>query len=132
VTLRAFHHVALQVRDLAAMESFYRTVLGLPVQQRWPDGKGGERSVWLGLDGGFIALEQAPADLPVPPRGDFADGRVGFYVVALRIEASERAAWEARLAAAGVAVERRTGFSLFFRDPEGNRLAVSHHPTAVT
>ena len=41
---------------------------------------------------------------------------------------SERARWEQRLADAGVAIERTTAFSLFFRDPEGNRLALSHHP----
>jgi hypothetical protein len=67
----------------------------------------------------------------VAPRGDFGDGQVGYYVFALRIGLAERDAWEQRLASAGVAVERRTRFSLFFRDPEGNRLAVSHHPEAL-
>jgi len=123
--------MALQVVDLPRQEAFYRELFELPVLQRWPDGQGGERSVWLGLDGGFLALEKAPAGEVVPPRGEFGDARVGFYVFALRIEKSERQAWEARLEKAGVAIERRTGFSLFFRDPEGNRLAVSHHPHGV-
>ncbi len=127
----AFHHQALQVVDLPAMERFYCQVFELPVVRRWPDDAGGERSVWLGLDGGFIALERAPLGFIVPPRGAYEDGRVGYYVFALRIRADERSAWEQRLANAGVAVERRTGFTLFFRDPEGNRLAVSHHPDAA-
>jgi catechol 2,3-dioxygenase-like lactoylglutathione lyase family enzyme len=129
--MRAFHHLALQVKDLPAMERFYRELLELPVLQRWPDGQGGERSVWLSLEDGFIALERAPAELAVPERGDFADGRVGYYVLALRIAKAEREAWEKRLAQARVTVERRTAYSLFFRDPEGNRLAVSHHPEAA-
>ncbi len=126
-----FHHQALQVVDLPAMERFYRSLFELPVLQRWPDGAGGDRSVWLGLEQGFLALEKAPPGSAVPPRGDFGDGRVGLYVLALRIELADRARWESRLSAAGVAIERRTAFSLFFRDPEGNRLAVSHHPAAV-
>lgn len=126
--MRAFHHLALQVVDLPAMERFYRDLFELPVLQRWPDGQGGERSVWLGLEEGFVALEKAPAGAHPLPGGDFADARVGYYVFALRIPLAERTAWEARLSAAGIAIERRTAYSLFFRDPEGNRLAVSHHP----
>lgn len=113
------------------MEAFYRSLFELPILQRWPDGQGGERSVWLGLEDGFLALEKAPSGSVVAPRGEFADPRIGFYVFALRIERRQRAAWEERLAAAGVAIERRTAYSLFFRDPEGNRLAVSHHPEAA-
>lgn len=113
------------------MEAFYRSLFDLPVLQRWPDGQGGERSVWLGLEGGFLALEKAPPGTPAPPAQAFSDARPGYYVLALGIAKSERAAWEARLQHAGVAVERRTAFSLFFRDPEGNRLAVSHHPDAA-
>jgi glyoxylase I family protein len=124
----ALHHLAIQVVDLPAMEAFYRSVFELPIVQRWPDGQGGERSVWLGLDGAFLALEKAPEGQGVSPRGEFADAHPGFYVFALRIRLDERAAWEARLARAGILIERRTSFSLFFRDPEGNRLAVSHHP----
>ena len=124
----AFHHQALQVVDLPAMERFYRGLFELPVLKRWPDGAGGERSIWLGLDGGFLALEQAPEELLRPPSVPYLAREIGFYVLALRIPVSERGAWEARLTKAGIAVERRTAFSLFFRDPEGNRLAVSHHP----
>ena len=113
------------------MEAFYRALFELPVMQRHLDGQGAERSVWLQLDGGFLALERAPAGSTVAPRGAFSDARVGYYVFALSIERDERAAWERKLEAAGVSIERRTDYSLFFRDPEGNRLAVSHHPVAA-
>jgi hypothetical protein len=36
-----------------------------------------------------------------------------------------RASWTARLAAAGVAVEAQTEFTLYFRDPDGRRVALS-------
>jgi hypothetical protein len=48
--------------------------------------------------------------------------------VALEIPHSDRAAWEERLAQAGVDIVRRSPFSLFFQDPEGNRVALSHWP----
>ena len=120
----AVHHLAVRCADLGACERFYREVLGLPVLRRWPDGAGGDRSVWLGLGDGFLALERAPSAAgPLPQEA----GR-GLHLFALRIAASERAAWEARLAAAGVPVAHRTRWTLYLQDPEGNRIALSHHP----
>ncbi len=113
------------MRDLDGCERFYREVLGLPVLRRWPDASGGDRSVWLGLEGGFLALERAATP---PEPGPFHDGRAGLHLLALRIPAAERAAWEARLAARGVAVAHRTRWTLYLRDPEGNRIGLSHHP----
>lgn len=120
-----FHHLAIQVRDLEECERFYREVLGLPVLRRWPDPSGGDRSVWLGVEDGFLALERVGAE---PEARPFHDGRAGLHLVALRIPAAERAAWEARLAAQGVAVVRRSHWTLYLRDPEGNRIGLSHHP----
>ena len=120
-----FHHLAIQVRDLQGCERFYREVLGLPVLRRWPDASGGDRSVWLGVEGGCLALERAGAE---PEARPFRDGRAGLHLLALRIPAAERVAWEARLAAHGVAVAHRTRWTLYLRDPEGNRIGLSHHP----
>ncbi len=121
----AFHHLAVQVRDLERCERFYREVLGLPVLRRWPDGSGRDRSVWLGVEGGFLALERAGAG---PEPRPFQDGRAGLHLLALRIPVSERAAWEARLATFGVEVAQRTRWTVYLQDPEGNRIGLSHHP----
>jgi catechol 2,3-dioxygenase-like lactoylglutathione lyase family enzyme len=147
----ALHHVAIQCADLAACERFYREVLGLEVARRWPlepepaaasgtaatsgfageaapagPASGSDRSVWLatGPDA-FLALERAEA--PARP-GPWRDGQPGLHLLALRIGAGQRAAWEARLAAAGVPVVHRTRWTLYVRDPEGNRIGLSHHP----
>jgi glyoxylase I family protein len=125
----AFHHLAVQCSDLEACERFYREVLGLQVLRRWPRAGpgGGDRSVWLAVgDGeGFLALERA--DVPPAPR-PWRDGRAGLHLVALRIGPEERACWEARLAAAGVEVVHRTRWTIYFLDPEGNRIGLTHHP----
>jgi catechol 2,3-dioxygenase-like lactoylglutathione lyase family enzyme len=39
----AFHHLAIQCRDLEACERFYREVLGLPLLRRWPEEAGSAR-----------------------------------------------------------------------------------------
>jgi catechol 2,3-dioxygenase-like lactoylglutathione lyase family enzyme len=126
---RGFHHLAIQVRDLAVEERFYRDVLGLAVLRRWPARDGvGERSVWLDAgDGSFIALEVVAAG-PTAAEDPARATRPGFHLVALRIERASRETWERRLAAAGVAVEARTAFTLYVRDPEGNRVGLSHWP----
>lgn len=123
------HHLALQVTDLPAAERFYRDVLGLRMLRRWPRADGaGERAVWLDLGrGGFLALEA------VPPEARVVDmqGQPGYFLLALRIPPSTRAAWIRRLAAAGHPIFQATDFTIYVRDPEGNRVGLSHFPVPV-
>lgn len=126
----AFHHVAIQCADLDRCERFYRDVLGLLVLRRWPRDEGGDRSVWLSIGEReeFLALERAEEPPEVRP---WRDGKPGLHLVALRIPASERGAWEDRLQAAGVLVVHRTRWTIYFHDPEGNRVGLTHHPHDV-
>ena len=122
----SFHHLAIQCADLQRCERFYTEVLGLAVLRRWPREEGGDRSVWLSMgDGEFLALERA---LEPPAAQAWRDGKPGLHLLSLRIALSERRAWEARLEAAGVPVVHHTRWTLFFHDPEGNRIGLSHHP----
>jgi len=115
------------VTDLEAAEGFYAGVLGLRVLRRWDDASGRPRSVWLDLgDGSFLAVERAPE--AGPRRSDDAPGH---HCLALRIEADARSGWVAHLEAAGVPVERETGYTVYLRDPEGNLVALSHWPDAA-
>ena len=124
--VEGLHHVALQVRALAPMVAFYRKVLGLSflAEHLGPDGT--PRSVWLGLPGGFLALEAVTGAPPTP--ASFRNEVPGWFLVALRISASDREHVRAELARARVAVEHETEWTLYVRDPEGNRVALSHHP----
>jgi catechol 2,3-dioxygenase-like lactoylglutathione lyase family enzyme len=126
----AFHHLAIQCADLSRCEAFYRDVLGLSVLRRWPREEGGDRSVWLcvgdaAAEEGFIALERADEPAEAHP---WRDGRAGLHLFALRIAPSERRTWEDRLEAAGVLVAHRTRWTIYFHDPEGNRIGLTHYP----
>jgi catechol-2,3-dioxygenase len=126
--VRGHHHLAIQVKNLIAAERFYVEALGLRVLRRWPREKGaGERSVWLSVGAGeeFLALEACDAERPPTP---FRDPHGGLHLLALRIDVSERAAWEERLAQLGIEIVHRTRWTLYLRDPEGKRIGLSHHP----
>jgi catechol 2,3-dioxygenase-like lactoylglutathione lyase family enzyme len=125
-SVKGLHHVALRCSDLEKCVDFYRRAVGLEVLRRWPAEGGGDRSVWLSTGQGFLALERASA--PGAAAGALDDAPAGWQVVALAIVRADRKAWEDRLAANEVAVAWRSPFSIFFRDPEGNAVALSHWP----
>lgn len=118
------HHLAVLVGDLGRAERFYVDVLGCAVERRWEDDRGGPRSVWVSLgSSAFLALE-----LSSDRRAARADGAPGWHCVALRIEPAARPEWLERLREHGVTVERESAFTVYFRDPDGNLLGLSHWP----
>lgn len=116
------HHLAVVVADLARAEAFYVGVLGLAVVKRWE-----QRSIWVDLEGAFLAIELAASALPTR-----IDTAPGFHCIALRISQNEREIWRSKLAAAGHPVERESAFTLYVRDPDGNLIGLSHHPDPFT
>ncbi len=110
------HHLALRTRDLASLERFYGETLGLPVTRR-----DGDRSVWLDAGGTLLMLERAEEGEPLAPPGTKD-------LVAFAIAADQRGTCEERLAREAVVVEARTASTLYFRDPDGRRVALSAWP----
>jgi glyoxylase I family protein len=119
----ALHHVALGARDVATVAAFYRDLLGLGEIRRQAGERGSLRSIWLGIGDGILMIEQTNQPSRV------VDGvGAGPFLIALRVSPSERGVLEAELASHGHPVESRTLYTSYFRDPEGNRVAVSHYP----
>jgi hypothetical protein len=88
-------------------------VLNLPEQARHHHSDGRLRSVWVGVPGGFLAVEEGT------PRN---------AVIALRIGRTERAAWLERFERENVAIDKQSRWTVYVRDPEGNVVGLSHHP----
>jgi hypothetical protein len=79
--------------------------------------------VWLGAEGAIVMIEPAsPGERVVWP------GEATEELVAFAILPGERAAARARLARHDVAIEAETPFTLYFRDPDGRRVGLSHYP----
>jgi glyoxylase I family protein len=110
------HHVALRTGDLSRLEAFYVGVLRLEVTRR-----SGERSTWLRAGDAIVMLERAEEDEPGVPVGTME-------MVAFAITKAERAEYTYRLAAAGIAVESETPYTVYVRDPDGRRVGLSHYP----
>ena len=119
-TLVAIHHIAFRTQHLTRLAEFYSSVFSLSTE-RVQEG----RSVWLLSGETRIMLEQKAPHEPDPNPGSMD-------LVTFRISAAERHEFEARLAARGIALEGQTAYSLYFRDPDGRRVGVSHYPDEVS
>jgi glyoxylase I family protein len=83
-------------------------------------------------EGAFLALEALE---PEEVRTSDAAGTgwregllPGWHLIALRIPAEDREKVASHLAAHGVEIVHRSRWTLYVRDPEGNRVGLSHHP----
>ncbi|MEO6599891.1 MAG: VOC family protein [Polyangiaceae bacterium] len=117
------HHLALGTQDVARLALFYCHVLELRELQRHLHTDGTLRSVWLDLGGPILMLE-ATDEAPRSVRGVGA----GPFLIAFSVDLSRRPAFEARLLEAGCAIESRTRWTSYARDPDGNRIALSSYP----
>ncbi len=121
--MSALHHLALGTRDVARLARFYCDVLELREVTRHLHADGSLRSVWLDL-GGPVLMIEATEDNPRHVVGVGA----GPFLIALGVRGEECAAFEERLSEAGCAVESRTEWTMYARDPDGNRIALSAYP----
>lgn len=117
------HHLAIGARNVERLAAFYSMAFGLREVSRQRDADGDLRSVWLGLESAVIMIERVTQGREITP-----DMNAGLFLIAFRIEPSERVDFESRLAAHACPVESRTEHTSYFRDPEGNRFAISSYP----
>lgn len=117
-------HLALNVHDLAAMKRFYVDLLGFAVEWE-PD----PDNVYLSSGIDNLALHRAAA----PPSG--ADGASPLDHLGLIVRAADDVdRWAAFLEGHGVTIDakprthRDGARSCYFRDPDGNRVQIIHHP----
>lgn len=115
------HHLALQVTDLDAARAFYVGVLGFVVTREQ------SHSLWLDAGGVILMLERCAGPIVDDP---WPSDRPGPFVVAFAMQPHERESWLKQLAQADVVVDHATAFTIYFRDPFGARLALSHYPNS--
>jgi catechol 2,3-dioxygenase-like lactoylglutathione lyase family enzyme len=128
-THSGLRHLALNVRDLAAMRRFYVELLGFAIEWE-PDSD----NVYLSSGIDNLALHRSPlaADggttAAAPPGG--ALDHLGLVVRTPGLVDE----WAAFLESRGVTIDavprthRDGARSCYFRDPDGNHIQVIHHP----
>ena len=120
----ALHHVAIGTAAPESLADFYRAVFGLPEVARHHFTDGRLRSIWLRAGPTTLMFEWVDDDVPEGVM------RAGPFLLAFQTTPRERPAIEARAEAHGARVESRTPYTSYWRDPAGNRVAVSHFPHA--
>lgn len=123
--MTALHHLAVGTPDVANLARFYREVLDLPEVTRHTNPDGSLRSVWLDLSGTLLMIERSEQS----PRRVSGIG-AGLFLIAIATSREDQTRFELKLAAAGSVIETRTEWTLYSRDPDGNRIALSAYPTA--
>ena len=118
------HHIALASRNPAELAQFYIKILGLK-ELRKREENGRVVSIWLDLEDSILMLEQSMDTQK--DENPFEEKNPGFHLLALKISLNETEAWLSKLKANGIAVEHRSDFTIYFRDPEGNRIGLSHY-----
>ena len=117
------HHLALGARDIERIAAFYRDLLGLREVSQHHEPGGRLRSIWLDLGGPVLMIERTEE----PARLVQGVG-AGPFLLALAAAPSERSVLEKSLGASGFPVDSRTEHTIYLRDPEGNRVAISSYP----
>jgi catechol 2,3-dioxygenase-like lactoylglutathione lyase family enzyme len=127
-THAGLRHVALNVRDMAAMKRFYVDLLGFAVEWE-PD----PDNVYLSSGIDNLALHRgtpSPEGAASPPTGGSALDHLGLIVRT----PEDVDQWAAFLEGAGVTIDARPrthrdgARSCYIRDPDGNSLQIIHHP----
>ncbi|MBI3200480.1 MAG: VOC family protein [Myxococcales bacterium] len=120
---RSLHHIALGAHDVEGVAAFYRRVFGLPEVARHHLESGGLRSIWLASGETLLMIERTEE-----PTRQVSGVGAGPFLLAFSVTPDERAALEHELERAAAPIEERTLHSSYVRDPEGNRVAISHYP----
>ena len=114
------HHLALRSSHPFHLAAFYARALDLPELRRQEDADG-PYSVWLDLGGAVLMVE----------RGESHATDAGWDGLFLAAAPGTGEVWAQRWSALGIALDGRTGSTLYARDPEGNRFGVSSYPIAL-
>ena len=123
---RGLHHVALLCVDVERTVRFYQEVLEFPLTEiiENRDYAGSNHFFFDIGNGNLLAF----FDLPGLELGPYAEVLGGLHHLAISVEPQRWERLEGKLRQAGVAYEKESGTSIYFRDPDGVRLELIADP----
>ncbi len=123
---RGVHHLALLSSDVERTIAFYQDLLEFPLTELFEnrDYTGSTHFFFDIGHGNLLAF----FDFPGLDLGDYAEVLGGLHHLAISVDPSRWEHLAAKLDAAGIANERMSGSSIYFRGPDGERLELIRDP----
>jgi catechol-2,3-dioxygenase len=116
------HHLALGAKDVVNLANFYAQAFELSVLQTHLHEDRRIRSVWLDLSPGVLMIEHTEDE----QRSVQGVGS-GFFLIAFQVFETEKEACSQRIVTAGGKIDGRSEHSIYARDLENNRIAISSY-----
>jgi len=118
----ALHHIALGANDVMRLAQFYQNLFGLQALNTHRKENGDIRAIWLDLAPGILMIEKSECDSA--NLAPMALGQ-GPFLLAFTLDEKEETQFLTNLHEQQISLEGRTAATLYFRDIENNRVAVS-------
>ena len=115
------HHLALGCLNLKRMLAFYESFTDFSLLEKHRFSDGSLRSIWLQSDGVILMLELIEQKQLLEASND-----QGLFLMAVPLR--DEPQLRRQLSQAEIPIESESDYSLYIRDPEGNRLAFSSYP----
>lgn len=125
------NHIAIKVNDLETCSAFYERLLNQKPFKINLAADGQVYSHWFKLAMGLLMLEKTQL-APQNKRGFGNQEQAGLHLLSFHITPEQRMWWQKKLDTLGIKIEKYSEYSLYFYDPEGNPLALSHYPQPYT
>lgn len=123
------HHLALGSQRVQLLADFYQEICGLKYVDQKFDAEGKLRSIWLQLSPHSVLMIESSKE-PVNPRRE--EVQSGLFLLCFSRAGREEEQLAELLGSWDCRIESRSEHSLYFRDPDGNRLAFSDYPLPVS
>ncbi|TGN19558.1 VOC family protein [Leptospira idonii] len=110
------HHIAIGTDSVRFVSQFYLQIPGCRLERENKEETGESlRSVWIRSEDILLMIESGEKEAP--------------KALVFTFQEKDRPDWEVFFQT--VRIERRTDYTLYFRDPDGNLLGLSHFPDRI-
>ena len=115
----SINHIAITTTDPSRLSRFYTEILGLEELKIHYFDNGTVRSVWLALnDLTILMLEQQEIN---------KRSGIGYHLLAFDVSGEEKDGWEKKLISSGINIYKGSDYTIYFQDPDGNRIGLSNY-----